>query len=109
MDARSTSDPHLWGCLVSIAKAHAYRHRSIHGDAEDCAMAFAYRMVVYLQGHAGTSDICTSDKCTPDKCKIGMRSAAWMNRCAENFAKNFVRTKVRLRSKEIPWQGLTYS
>ena len=80
------SDLNLWQSLVSIARFHAFRHPTISAEIDDCAISFAYKMVCYLDSRAQP--------------RTGF-SPAWVNRCAENFARNYVRSTVRLRAKEF--------
>jgi RNA polymerase sigma factor (sigma-70 family) len=80
----------LWWFLLRLGLAHARRRGLTREDAEDCAMEFVARML-REKGRPLPAD------------RTGYCFAAWLNRCARNFAEDFCRRKERLVQHETAW------
>jgi RNA polymerase sigma factor (sigma-70 family) len=83
----SDSFAHL---LLRVARFHAGRRGLTADEAEDCAVAFVERML-RKAGQAVPREL-------PGHC-----FAAWLHRCAANFATSYCRARAPLGQNECPW------
>ena len=78
--------------IFTVARAQAVRRGLSFEDAEDCGMEFVAHML--------------RDEGRPAVLHAGMQqsySAAWLRRCAANFAHNARRASLRRGRRERPW------